>query len=330
VHFHGSTEPVIKPFVSLPDKLAVLPGHDNPLQIQITNPTNKDAAFAVSLTADKPSISFTTALPEARLAAGASTTLATNARLADPSAGAAGSITVSLRPSAGGPAVEARLPYVIASAIPKLSDATAQDIPVGQGLELKMLAADSIVNLFSAEPSAAMHWHGHDDLSATARLAYTADALYLHIIATDDTHVQPNHGAEIWRSDCIQLAIRTDDGRPEYFEAGLALGDDGKPQGWVYTAPANSPLVLGAIDKQITYDVRRDGKQTHYVARIPWKSLGTDGPPTTGLRLNFIVNDDDGQGRKGWVQLSDGIGKDKNANLFMLFVCDTASPVMSR
>ena len=39
--------------------------------------------------------------------------------------------------------------------------------------------------------------------------------------------------------------------------------------------------------------------------------------------MNFIINDDDGQGRKGWVQLSDGIGKDKNADLFMLFfVCN--------
>lgn len=323
VRLKGSLDPVIRPFLSLPDKLAILPGHDNPLRIGITNPTGREATFTVSLSADPSSLHLATPQSEAHLIAGQSTTLSTIASLADRStAGAGGVITVSLHPAAGGPAVEAQLPYVIASAIPKLPDASARDIPAGRGLLLKMDTSDSVVNLFSAEPNPAMHWQGPADLSATARIAYTAEALYLHVIATDDTHMQPCHGAEIWRGDSIQLAVRTDDSRPEYFEAGLALGNDGKVEGWIYTLPPGSPLALGAIDKSLTYDVKREDKQTHYIIRIPWKSLGNDGSPANGLRLNFIINDDDGRGRKGWVQLSDGIGKDKNADLFPLFVCE--------
>jgi hypothetical protein len=268
-------------------------------------------------------VQWTTQPPDAPLAAGQSISLTSIAKLVDPAAGAAGGVvTVSFRPDAGGPDVQARIPYIVAAAIPKLTDASVADIPADFGLLLKLDTHDSIVNLFSAEPNPIMHWHGPTDLSATARLAYTSDALYLHVTATDDTHVQPNHGAEIWRSDSMQFAIRTDDSRPEYFEAALALGDDGKPQGWIYDLPRNSPLKQGAIDKSITCDVKRDATQTHYIVRIPWKSLGSDGPPSSGVRLNFIINDDDGQGRKGWVQLSDGIGKDKNADVFMLFVCN--------
>ena len=96
---------MIRPFLSLPDKLAVLPGRDNPLRVQITNPTSSEATFSVAISADSPAITLTTQPSDSRLAAGQSVTLATNARLTDPTAGAAGGvITVSLRPSTGGPA----------------------------------------------------------------------------------------------------------------------------------------------------------------------------------------------------------------------------------
>lgn len=323
VHLKGSLDPIVRPMLSLPEKLAILPGRDNALRLQLANPTDHDVTFGVTASASSPSLRLSAPPSDVRLAAGQSTSLTLNASLNDSAvAETNGTITVSLRPTADGPTVDAQLAYVAASAIPKLPDASASDVPGEQGLSLKTDTVDSIVNLFSAEPNPTMHWHGPTDLSAAARIAYTADALLLHVTATDDAHAQQYDGAEIWRGDAIQFAVRTDDAQPVYFEAGIALAKDGKPQGWVYSVPTGSSLKLGAMDKQIAYDVQRDDTQTHYVIRVPWKAFGIDGQPKDGLRLNYIVNDDDGQGRKGWVQLSDGIGKDKNANLFRLFVCD--------
>jgi hypothetical protein len=326
VHLRGSADPVVKSFLSLPDKLALLPGQDNPLRIQVGNPTDRPAAFTITVAADTPALRPTSQLPAVHLDGGKSASLAASIRLDNHSASAAkGLISVTLHPQGDAPAIEARVPYVVATAVPRLAKEAALDIPQGQGLLLRADTRDAIVNLYSAEPNPVMHWQGAADLSAVARIAYTQEALYLHVIATDDTHVQANHGSEIWRSDSLQFAVRADDSRPEYFEAGLALGDTGdagKPQGWIYSLPSGSSLALGAMEKPITYDVKREGAQTHYIVRIPWKSLGNDGPPSTGFRMNFIVNDDDGHGRKGWAQLSDGIGKDQNADLFTLFVCN--------
>ena len=59
VHLHGSLDPVIRSFLSLPDKLALLPGHDNPLRLQITNPTDHPASFSLAVTADSPAVQIT-------------------------------------------------------------------------------------------------------------------------------------------------------------------------------------------------------------------------------------------------------------------------------
>ncbi|MFA4943410.1 MAG: hypothetical protein WC789_01770 [Lentisphaeria bacterium] len=47
----------------------------------------------------------------------------------------------------------------------------------------------------------------------------------------------------------------------------------------------------------------------------------TGGAPRNAFRLNFIVNDDDGLGRKQWVQMTPGIGEEKNPARFRAFIC---------
>ena len=37
--------------------------------------------------------------------------------------------------------------------------------------------------------------------------------------------------------------------------------------------------------------------------------------------MNFIVNDDDGRGRKQWLKLSDGLGDAKTPELWPIFSC---------
>jgi hypothetical protein len=55
-----------------------------------------------------------------------------------------------------------------------------------------------------------------------------------------------------------------------------------------------------------------EGNKTIYLLAIPWKELGIK--PASGLSFgfSFLVNDNDGAGRKGWMEWGGGIGWDKN------------------
>ena len=37
---------------------------------------------------------------------------------------------------------------------------------------------------------------------------------------------------------------------------------------------------------------------------------------TEGIRFNLLINDNDGEGRDGWIQIAPGIGDEKNPGKF--------------
>ena len=77
------------------------------------------------------------------------------------------------------------------------------------------------------------------------------------------------------------------------------------PAGWKSTAG------------DVQYDVRRAGHTTTYVFVFPWPVLApAAGEAGTIFGLNFIVNDDDGRGRTGWLGITGGIGEGKIPRLF--------------
>jgi len=60
----------------------------------------------------------------------------------------------------------------------------------------------------------------------------------------------------------------------------------------------------------------KDG-ETVYELSIKWKDLfGYDFSPKTNdsLGFGFIVNDNDGEGRRGWIEYAEGIGSSKDTN----------------
>jgi hypothetical protein len=164
-----------------------------------------------------------------------------------------------------------------------------------------------------------MHWQGPQDLSGSAVWAAAADALLLKVQVTDDQHAQGMSGADLWKGDSLQFALRVDDRDVQYLELTLAADDGGSIRTWVSGTPARGELAMGALDDSVGRSVSRSGTETTYELRIPWVALGLEGPPPSGFRASFLVNDNDGQGRKQWLQLSDGIGREKNADQFKLF-----------
>jgi len=56
----------------------------------------------------------------------------------------------------------------------------------------------------------AANWSGTADASAEARACWTAEALYLFLIVTDDVHVQTEQGATQWQGDEVELLFDGD------------------------------------------------------------------------------------------------------------------------
>ena len=63
-----------------------------------------------------------------------------------------------------------------------------------------------------------------------------------------------------------------------------------------------------------------NGSETIYELKIPWGELfGPDFRINSVNSVNFcvLINDNDGGGRRGWIELSGGIGTVKDASQFV-------------
>lgn len=160
------------------------------------------------------------------------------------------------------------------------------------------------------------NWGGPSDLSAEFRTKWDDDNLYLAIKVTDDVHHQPYTDGSTWQADGIQLAI--DPGRiygagsRGYNEIGFALNNDGSVQKYRWIAVPGQ--FSGAFDG-MKVAIKRDGTTTSYEAAIPWAEIMPEGMTAKAgadIGFSFLINDSDGQARRGWIQYMGGIGGDKN------------------
>lgn len=194
---------------------------------------------------------------------------------------------------------------------PRVIDGRASDWPELPAATLEANESD----FFVLRPGA---WQGLDDLSVEVRLMWDDAALYVLVEVTDDKHVQKNHGSEVWQSDNVQLAFdyrfagwkQREAGEPTtYPEIGLTRTDTGdEVYRWLWQEKLSPP---------IAFKSNREGNLTVYEASIPWAELHAR-PPDPGDLAGFalIVNEDDGQGRDGWLELYSGIGYGKDPRKF--------------
>lgn len=159
---------------------------------------------------------------------------------------------------------------------------------------------------------------GAADCSAEVRLGWDATALYVAIAVTDNVQSQSQTGFTLWQGDCVQLAFR--DGPPATttgyegteHEVGLSLG----PQG-----PEVFQWMPGACPcPEARLAVVREGPVTRYEAALPWTVLGAR-PMQPGRRLawSMTVNDNDGEGFRGWLEWTPGVCGAKDASAFGWF-----------
>ena len=174
-----------------------------------------------------------------------------------------------------------------------------------------------------------------NDLSATYALAYNDRGLHLFVDVTDDKIVAgqdylsltPVKAEGMYNCDSIQISIDQGLDRTPHWdgndqEIGLALGaTPNTKQSWCWT------LGRAPTTDECDFHVTPTPKGYFVDALLSWKFLNSvDRKNRKAFGFNLIVNDNDGQGRKGWIFLSKGIGDAKSMEDNLIAILDDGLP----
>ena len=174
-----------------------------------------------------------------------------------------------------------------------------------------------VVNLMEHNPYTAHRtWKGPQDQSAEVWLSCRDNSLGIKIKVKDDIHYQISNAAGSYRGDGIQLAFKIP-GQNKQWEIGLARLKSGSSgvHTWIKPDEYQNPSSL------IELRTSRENKITTYIANIPLKTLHIDrNVLKNGIRFNMIINENDGEGRDGWLQLAPGIGEAKNTEKYPVII----------
>ncbi|TDE98718.1 hypothetical protein EXU48_00435 [Occultella glacieicola] len=161
-------------------------------------------------------------------------------------------------------------------------------------------------------------WGGAADLGGDVWWTWDEENLYLTAAITDNVHAQPGLNDTIWTGDSIQfgaVAGAPGENLTGYYEYGLALTAQG-PQVFRWNG-GGGILPNGPVDAVDLAVARDEATQTTvYEMAMPWSELAPFDPADRLLALSFLVNENDGAIRRGWLEWGSGIGTGKNPALF--------------
>ncbi|RAU93853.1 DNRLRE domain-containing protein [Paenibacillus sp. YN15] len=174
-------------------------------------------------------------------------------------------------------------------------------------------------------------YQGAGDLSGQAWMHHDQQYLYVTAQITDNKHSAAFAGADIWRNDSIQFGIAS--GLPgasaDWYEYGISLTDAG-PQLYRWTAPAGKKA--GPVESgQVRIARSEEEKHTVYELALPWEELEPVRAQKDGvISFSLLVNDNDGDGRRGWIEWGSGIGEGKQPSKFrtMQWIDDSYLPAV--
>lgn len=168
-------------------------------------------------------------------------------------------------------------------------------------------------------------WKGPEDQSFSATMMWDEENFYLLAMVTDDIYsmdISPYSPDQMWQGDNMQFSI---DDREEVNPMDSSVLNElsiGKLDGYgdicfrhssYYGLPA--PQIVDNADICIK---RYDGYTVYEIA-MPWSEILKEGfVPTAGktYRFSVMINENDGAGRKGWMQYNSGIGASKQVDEF--------------
>lgn len=170
-------------------------------------------------------------------------------------------------------------------------------------------------------------WNGDRDLSGKFRLMWDEKYFYLGAEVTDETFSQDNAADSMWQGDSIQLGIfygtelmTSGKAGGNFEEIGLALVKD-VPTAYRFLSQGKTNSGIIKEGDGFDLEIKRDGDGLTYEMKISWKELiGMDYVPKIGDTLGFsgLINDNDGEGRRSYMEYGSGIGGIKNASQFVI------------
>jgi hypothetical protein len=143
---------------------------------------------------------------------------------------------------------------------------------------------------------------GPGDLSVRFWTGYDDTYFYVAAEVTDDKHVQTETGDDLWRGDSLQFALAVGE---QQLKLDVAASNDGSTRIWERLPNLGVPNDIRAIAKT-------NGTITRYEIQVPWDIVTTSAPGTVPARFTLLVNDNDGSGRKGWLEWFSGLGAKKD------------------
>lgn len=169
-------------------------------------------------------------------------------------------------------------------------------------------------------------WLGTSDLSGVMYMNYDEEFFYLAAEIEDDVLGDKETPDRVWAADSIQFAFAgTRDNSAAITEIGIGLSD-GKPSMYRYSYMGGKKYddLIGATDHlQSLSDknkiaIERRGTKTVYELKMSWEDIYGEEEKFDKKEVYYstLINDNDGKGRKGWLEFCPGIGEAKSAILF--------------
>ncbi|HEY3329318.1 MAG TPA: hypothetical protein VGK19_04810 [Capsulimonadaceae bacterium] len=220
-----------------------------------------------------------------------------------------GALQISVTSPSLPAAAEAVVQLRQATVIPRVTGSPLGDLSAWSAPTANLA---TVVNLYEATPMQELLYHGENDLSAKLYLGRAPEGLRVALKVHDDVFSQAQPVGAEWQGDSIQFALALPGG--ESYEWTAALTASG-PIVALGVAPVGVPLGRVTIPESI----RREGNDVVYDLVIP-ETL--PGGRKLGERFSFtvLVNDNDGAGRKGWVEWTPGIGRSKDPTQYQTVV----------
>lgn len=165
-------------------------------------------------------------------------------------------------------------------------------------------------------------WNGPSDLSGAANIMFDEENLYVYVKVNDDIKAGSSVNELIWQNDGVQFGISFDKRLHDVMVGGTftEISYSDAPNGptvWRHSAEGNN-LPVGRVDNS-KLAVTRQGMVTHYELEIPWSEITVQDIDFDALdKIGFamVVNDDDGNTRKGWIEYAGGIARQKDTSQF--------------
>jgi hypothetical protein len=148
-------------------------------------------------------------------------------------------------------------------------------------------------------------WQGPEDLSGTLRICADATNFYLAAEIRDNVFCQTYAGWDAWKGDNLQLGLSpltpwdSREAGDQRQEIGLSLTAHG-PECYRSAGDGEKGVLTN-----VTLVARRAGGATIYECAIPWRELPGMGPARSVFGFGLFVNDNDGDGRRGYLEWGD-------------------------